>query len=71
MELLLTSVAKIILNVKNQAGGLISIFQNLLETYNNQISVIPNKNRPLEQLNRLRVENQHILYDQMIFEKGV
>ena len=71
MELLLTSVAKIILNVKNQAGGLISIFQNLLETYNNQISVIPNKNRPLEQLNRLRVENQHILCDQMIFEKGV
>lgn len=71
MELQLTSVAKIILNVKNQAGGLISIFQNLLETYNNQISVIPNKNRPLEQLNRLRVENQPILYDQMIFEKGV
>lgn len=66
MELQLTSVAKIILNVKT-VGGLISIFQNLLETYNNQISVIPNKNRPLEQLNRLRVENQPILYDQMIF----
>ena len=40
MELQVTSVAKIILNVKNQARGLTFIFQNLLESYSNKSSVI-------------------------------
>ena len=40
MELQVTSLAKIILNVKNQARGLTFIFQNLLESYSNKSSVI-------------------------------
>ena len=40
MEFQVTSVANTILNVKNQAGGLTSIFQNVLESYSNKSSVI-------------------------------